>query len=72
MSYSECKKIALLLNYNVNSCREYKDAYYFFDNESNADGDDGVVVIKETGKAISFINFILNYSPEKNPKNIEF
>ena len=33
MTYSECKKIALLLNYNIDSCREYKEAYYFFNNE---------------------------------------
>lgn len=72
MKYEQAKEIALKLNDKVNSCREYEKAYHFTEKENDRDGDNGVVVLKQTGRAINWITFILDYRPEKNPKEIEF
>lgn len=72
MNYNEAKEKALKLNGRVNTCREYEKAYHFIDKDYNGDGDNGVVILKETGNAINWITFILNHRPEKNPKEIEF
>ncbi len=71
-TYKEAKEIALKANKRVNTCREYDKAYHFFEKEYDGEGDNGVIVLKETGRAINWISFILNYHPEKNPKEIEF
>lgn len=65
MSFEEAREIAGNLNRNINTCHEYEAAYHFFDKFSDADGDCGVVVMKETGKAMHFVQFLLDYSPEK-------
>lgn len=73
ITYEQAKEIALSKNKRVNTCHEYKDGYLFFEKtDIEIDGDCGVVVLKETGRAIHFTSFILNYSPERNPKIIEF
>ncbi len=72
ITYQQAKEIALSKNKRVNTCREYKDGYDFFEKEYDGVGDSGVVVLKESGRAIHFTSFILNYNPEKNPKEIEF
>lgn len=72
MTYEEAKEQANKLVDDVNVCNEYKDAYHFFnESKEEKDGGYGVVIIKETGKAISWINFIMDYKPETNPKRIE-
>ena len=71
LTYDEAKEIALGRNDRVNACNEYAKAYHFFyETEEEIDGDSGVVVLKDTGKAIGFISFILDYHPEKTPKRI--
>lgn len=71
LTYNEAKQIATRLNKNVNACNEYNKAYHFFvETDDEIDGDAGVVVIKENGRALSFVPFLLNYHPEKNPKRI--
>lgn len=72
MTYEEAKALALKLNDRVNTCREYKKAYHFFDKYYEGEGGNGVVILKESGRAINFVHFILNYHPETNPKEIEF
>ena len=71
MTYDEAKIIALGLNKRVNACNEYMKAYHFFEErDEEIDGDAGVVVLKDTGRAIDFVQFILSVHPEKNPKRI--
>ena len=71
MTYDEAKNIALSLNRRVNACNEYMKAYHFFEErDEEIDGDAGVVVLKDTGRAIDFVQFILSVHPEKNPKRI--
>ena len=72
ITYEQAKEIALKANKRVDTCREFKDAYHFIEKESDSDGDNGVVVLKESGRAVTWISFILNYHPEKNPKEIVF
>lgn len=72
MNYKEAKEAALKVNKNLDSCREFEKAYHFYKKDSDDDGGFGVVVIKETGKVLGWTSFILNYHPEKNPKEIEF
>lgn len=74
MLYEDAKKIALQFNSNFNSCREYENAYHFFDkNETDSvGGNSEIVILKETGESISFTSFILDYKPKTNPKDIDF
>lgn len=72
LTYAEAKKVALGLSKRVNACNEYEKAYHFFEETSDdIDGDAGVVIMKETGRAVSFVQFILNSHPERNPKRIK-
>ena len=65
MTYDEAKNIALSLNRRVNACNEYTKAYHFFEErDEEIDGDAGVVVLKDTGRAIDFVQFILSVQPE--------
>ena len=72
ISYEEAKKTAFKLSGKVNACREYKAAYHFYEKGADADGDNGVVVLKENGRALTFVQFILAKHPEKTPKEIDF
>ena len=65
MTFDEARKIAENLNRNINACHEYESAFHFFDSSSDADGDSGVVVLKKDGKTMHFVQFLLDYSPEK-------
>lgn len=70
MTLEKAISIAKGTGCKFNACDEYDKGYRFFDTESDADGDCGVVVIKESGRAIGFVTFLLNYSPEVTPKHI--
>ena len=73
MNYEQAKEMALSLNSSFNACHEYKIAYHFFEKtDVDVDGESGAVILKQSGKAINFISFILDYHPEKNPVEIEF
>lgn len=71
-TYEIAKKTALKLNGKLDSCNEYEKAYHFFKKDNDADGDNGVVIVKETGRAINWMAFIMKYHPERTPKQIEF
>ena len=71
ITYKEAKAIALKANKRVNKCYEFAKGYRFIDKDYDGDGDGGVVVLKETGRAINWVDFILDYHP-RNPKEIEF
>lgn len=69
MEYKEAKRIALNAKGTVNACREYKAAYHFYDKkETERDGDNDVVVLKESGKSMNFTTFILKFMPEKKQR----
>ncbi len=70
MTLEKAIRIAKGTGCKFNACDEYEKGYRFFDAESDADGNCGVVVLKETGKAINFVAFLLDYSPEVTPKHI--
>lgn len=72
ISYEDAKKIALELNSDVNSCYEYDNAYNFFDKNEVGAGDTSVVILKEDGKALNFVNYILDYATSNKMKKIEF
>ena len=72
ISYEDAKKIALELNSDVNSCYEYDNAYNFFDKNEVGTGDTSVVILKEDGKALNFVNYILDYAISNEKKEIEF
>lgn len=73
MKYEEAKAIALKLNKRFNACREFVKGYHFYEKtDEEIDGDFGAVILKANGRAVNWITFILDYHPEKNPKEIEF
>lgn len=73
ITYEEAKEIALKLSKKVNACKEYNKAYHFYKYDTEIiTGDCGVVVLKDTGRAISFVSFLMDYHPERTPKEIEF
>lgn len=72
ITYKQAKKIALELNDEINTCNEYDIAYHFFNKDDNSVGDKSIVILKETGEAINFTSFIIDYLPNKETKEIEF
>ena len=74
MNYIKAKEIALKINSKFNACKEYKIAYHFYDKNDNKKRtpDNDVVILKESGKILNLTTFILDYLPEKNPKEINF
>ena len=71
MRLEEAIDIAKASGCKFNACSEYEKGFHFFDKDSDADGDAGVVVVKETGDAINFVTFLLDYAPEVTPKKVE-
>lgn len=72
VNYERAKKIALETIGEINACREFEKAYHFYDKNKDTDGEFGIVILKENGKKLNWVNFILNYHPEKNPKELEY
>lgn len=70
ISFEEARAIAKRKNGNINACNEYEAAFHFFDKFSDADGDCGIVIMKETGKAKQFVQFLLDNDPETTPKAV--
>lgn len=59
-----------LLDRPAKACDEFKQAYRFNDCSDSYGGFTDVVILKETGEALTFIQFITRYHPEKRPKRI--
>ena len=73
LTYEEAKEKALSINPKVNFCREYLEAYHFFELGGEAKTpDNDVVVIKKTGKIFNFTTFVITFKPEHNAKTIKF
>ena len=72
ITYEKAKELALARNKRVNTCVEYQVAYHFFEKEYNGVGDNGVVVLKETGKIRNFVSFLCEYHPERCGKKRTF
>ena len=80
ITYKQAKKIALELNDEINTCPLlsiqgspfFDIAYHFFNKDDNSVGDKSIVILKETGEAINFTSFIIDYLPNKETKEIEF
>ena len=73
LTYSECKKIALDKNPNVNACYEYDNAYRFVEkSDEEIDGDFEVVVLKENGRAMGWVQFLDFCRPTTDLNEIKF
>ena len=72
ISYDFAKQKALELNSDVNACNEYDNAYNFYDKNDYGVGDTSVVILKEDGKALNFVNYILDYATSNKMKKIKF
>lgn len=74
MDYLKLKEIALNYNAKINACKEYENAYYFYNkiNSETTGGIDDFVVLKESGRILSLSTYILTYTPTSFPKQIEF
>ena len=65
VTFEEALEKARSIEKVVNGCIEYDKGYLFFDENYDGDGgDDGVVIVKEDGKAIGFVSFLCNYHPD--------
>ncbi len=68
MTLEEALTIANEVYGDVNVCYEYKKAYHFiYETDDEIDGENGVVIIKESGDAIGWMEFITDYMPEVKP-----
>ncbi|MBO4893906.1 MAG: hypothetical protein J5562_03200 [Clostridia bacterium] len=73
LTYSECKKIALEKNPKLNACYEYENAYRYFEKtDVETDGDFEVVVLKETGRTMGRVQYMIDFSPPTDSKEIGF
>lgn len=71
MTYEQAKELALRKNAKINACKEYENAYRFYDkfDQTERIPDDDVVVLKDTGKLVNLTTFILDYHPKPKPKS---
>lgn len=72
ISYDLAKQKALELNSEVNACYEFNNAYRFLDKNDDSDGDKSVIILKKDGKALNYINYILDYATSNEMKEIKF
>ena len=73
LTYSECKKIALEKNPDVNACYEYDNAFRFVEKtDVEIIGDFDVVVLKETGKTMGWVQYLFDYKPTTDLNEIDF
>ena len=73
MTYQEAKKIALSIDEEMDTCHEYETAYAFSCSKGEVTYDDRiVVVIKETGEAVNWIQFIMDFEHEQFPLILDF
>lgn len=67
-SYEDAKKKALELNSDVNACYEFNNAYRFLDKNDDSTGDKSVIILKEDGRALNYVDYILDYATSNNLK----
>lgn len=72
ISYEDAKDRALGLNSDVNACYEFDNAYRFLDKNDDSVGDKTVIILKEDGRALNYVNYILDYATSNEMKEIEF
>jgi hypothetical protein len=72
ISYDLAKQKALELNSDVNTCYEFNNAYRFLDKNDDSDGDKSVIILKKDGKALNYVNYILDYATSNEMKEIKF
>lgn len=72
ISYEDAKKKALELNGDLNACYEFNNAYRFLDKNDDSVGDKSVIISKEDGRALNYVNYILDYATSNKTKEIEF
>lgn len=72
ISYDLAKQKALELNSDVNTCYEFNDAYRFLDKNDEGVGDKSVIILKKDGKALNYVNYILDYATSNEMKEIKF
>lgn len=68
ITFEQAKRAALQYDKNINVCYEYKDGYHFLNKNNDNVGYSGIVILKNTGKRINWIDFIFQYHPEKTPR----
>ena len=72
ISYDLAKQKALELNSDVNTCYEFNNAYRFLDKNDEGVGDKSVIILKKDGKALNYVNYILDYATSNEMKEIIF
>ena len=74
IDYQTAKSIALKVNGEINTVREFNAAYDFYDGNDNEERtpDNHVVVLKSTGKIVNLTTFFCNHLPHDTPKIINF
>lgn len=72
ISYEDAKEKALELNGDVNTCFEFNNAYRFLDKNDDSVGDKSVIILKEDGRALNYVDYIMDYATSNKMKKIEF
>ena len=68
ISYEDAKEKALELNGDVNTCFEFNNAYRFLDKNDDSVGDKSVIILKEDGRALNYVDYIMDYATSNNLK----
>ena len=74
VDYSKAKEIAQKQDAGVNSCLEYKDAYMFYNSKARGDKlyDREVIVLKNSGKVVTMMQYIEMTDDNSKPKTVKF
>lgn len=67
ITYEEALNKAKELKPPIDTCSETEDAFVFSNSKTNDvfGGDQPCVILKESGKAINYLHFVLNYKSEE-------
>lgn len=71
VSYEEAKAKAMKINPNINTAREYRGAYVFYNSKSKGD-DNEVTILKSSGNYVSFSDYAVSAHDESLPKKLKF
>ena len=74
ITYEQAKAKALKAKKDINAALEYKKAWVFYN--KNAKGgdmyDNEIVIMKTSGNAVSFSDYLVDSKDHENPKKITF
>lgn len=72
MEYDQAKQKALRIQKSCNACKDYGDAWFFYDAKASGEDDDGVIIMKNSGKDMTFAEYLQEGDGPHKAKRVTF